>query len=95
MDVSDIQVELKYCERCGGLWLRPQGGEGVYCSTCRTCLAESADRMNSANDAGRSPRKVPRGKFRISGGKAQGGKLGESSARIESLQGVAALEVRS
>jgi len=21
---SEIQVELKYCERCGGLWLRPQ-----------------------------------------------------------------------
>src|ERR1039458_7035701 len=26
---QEIQVELKYCERCGGLWLRPQGADGV------------------------------------------------------------------
>jgi len=30
MEGSEIQVELKYCERCGGLWLRPQGTNGVY-----------------------------------------------------------------
>jgi|HubBroStandDraft_6_1064221.scaffolds.fasta_scaffold319670_3 Zn-finger nucleic acid-binding protein len=28
------QVELKYCERCGGLWLRRIGEERVYCVTC-------------------------------------------------------------
>ena len=28
------QVELKYCERCGGLWLRPKGEEEVYCPEC-------------------------------------------------------------
>jgi len=27
MEGSEIQVELKYCERCGGLWLRPQGNK--------------------------------------------------------------------
>src|SRR5208337_2017542 len=36
---SEIQVELKYCERCGGLWLRPQGADGVYCDSCRVRLA--------------------------------------------------------
>ena len=28
-------VELKYCERCGGLWLRRQGEEAVMCGPCR------------------------------------------------------------
>jgi Zn-finger nucleic acid-binding protein len=30
----ELQFELKYCERCGGLWLRPMGGEQVYCGSC-------------------------------------------------------------
>lgn len=31
-----IQLELKYCERCGGLWLRRlQGAPGVYCAACQ------------------------------------------------------------
>jgi len=30
-----IQLELKYCERCGGLWLRLQGISEVYCASCR------------------------------------------------------------
>ena len=93
MEGSDIQVELKYCERCGGLWLRPQGGAGVYCSGCRACLEELSDRMNSPNHGERSPRKVPR-RAPSPGGKAQRERPDESSARIESLQGVAALEVR-
>jgi hypothetical protein len=28
------QLELKYCERCGGLWLRNKGEEEVYCPGC-------------------------------------------------------------
>jgi hypothetical protein len=28
------QLELKYCERCGGLWLRRKGSQRVYCVTC-------------------------------------------------------------
>ena len=37
MEVDDlrvIQLELKYCERCGGLWLREQGSSMVYCIGC-------------------------------------------------------------
>ena len=34
------KLELKYCERCGGLWLRPQGGEAVYCARCEEAIAE-------------------------------------------------------
>ncbi|MBZ5599548.1 MAG: zf-TFIIB domain-containing protein [Acidobacteriia bacterium] len=37
MEVTEIEVielELKYCERCGGLWLRRWGEEEVYCPPC-------------------------------------------------------------
>jgi hypothetical protein len=29
-----VRVELKYCERCGGLWLRAWGTEDIYCPPC-------------------------------------------------------------
>jgi len=29
-----IRLELKYCECCGGLWLRRQGMGRVYCAAC-------------------------------------------------------------
>jgi hypothetical protein len=32
-------MELKYCERCGGLWLRRPGQDGVDCGRCRARLA--------------------------------------------------------
>jgi hypothetical protein len=28
------EVELKYCERCGGLWLRLKGNVEIYCAPC-------------------------------------------------------------
>jgi len=31
---NQTQLELKYCERCGGLWLRPVGGGQIYCAGC-------------------------------------------------------------
>jgi hypothetical protein len=31
---SELQLELKYCERCGGLWLRPVAGGQIYCVAC-------------------------------------------------------------
>ena len=31
---TESQFELKYCERCGGLWLRPMGGGQIYCVRC-------------------------------------------------------------
>jgi hypothetical protein len=37
---SELQFELKYCERCGGLWLRPVGGRQVYCTGCGRAMAE-------------------------------------------------------
>jgi Zn-finger nucleic acid-binding protein len=37
---AEISFELKYCERCGGLWLRPTGGEQIYCRVCAGAMAE-------------------------------------------------------
>ena len=36
---AEIRMELKYCERCGGLWIR-EGGAGVYCDRCRSKVAD-------------------------------------------------------
>jgi hypothetical protein len=35
-----IHLDLKYCERCGGLWLRPSGTDTPYCAACLLALAE-------------------------------------------------------
>jgi Zn-finger nucleic acid-binding protein len=32
---EEVAVELKYCERCGGLWLRRHGHDEVCCGRCR------------------------------------------------------------
>ena len=34
-----IELELKYCERCGTLWLRLRGSEVVVCRACARALA--------------------------------------------------------
>jgi Zn-finger nucleic acid-binding protein len=36
----ESSLELKYCERCGGLWLRPAGGNQIYCVICSRAMAE-------------------------------------------------------
>jgi Zn-finger nucleic acid-binding protein len=50
MEVADADIELgnieelelKYCARCGGLWLRLKGCRQVYCSPCVPKMAEFA-----------------------------------------------------
>jgi hypothetical protein len=37
---NESSLELKYCERCGGLWLRPVGGGQIYCTSCATAMGE-------------------------------------------------------
>jgi LSD1 subclass zinc finger protein len=85
-----IHVELKYCERCGGLWLRPEGAEEVYCASCRAVLAA----MPNAEEA--PARKARRRKARLPGASAQGEAAREDlgrPVRIDYLEGVAAMEV--
>jgi len=33
-----VRLELKYCEFCGGLWLRERGCQEVHCENCRVQL---------------------------------------------------------
>lgn len=34
-----VSLELKVCEGCGGLWVRPQGEQQPYCHRCQVRLA--------------------------------------------------------
>ena len=34
-----VYFQLKYCERCGGLWLRPDGAATPYCRNCERIMA--------------------------------------------------------
>ena len=84
---EEMRVELKYCERCGGLWLRTPGSEGVHCDGCRIRLAAMpcARELPIATASSRKPR-LP--------GSAPVRKL-PAPARIDHLQGVAVMEVRA
>ena len=86
MEGEEIQVELKYCERCGGLWLRPQGTDGAYCDSCRVFLetrpSPPAAILRKARDR---KRHAPR--TNISGEDFQ------RMAQLDYLQGVATMEV--
>jgi hypothetical protein len=37
---NEAQLELKYCERCGGLWLRQVGGGQIYCAGCTPQMSQ-------------------------------------------------------
>ena len=37
---NELRVELKYCERCGALWLRDPSSGHVYCEHCRPRMDE-------------------------------------------------------
>jgi Zn-finger nucleic acid-binding protein len=86
MEGKEIQVELKYCERCGGLWLRAQGIDGVYCASCRMRLAAMPDPAKAP------PLNSRRRKPRMKKADLQREDV-QNPAQIDSLQGVAAAEV--
>ena len=37
---NEQRVELKYCEHCGGLWVRESGAGVVYCDNCQPKVAD-------------------------------------------------------
>jgi ribosomal protein L37AE/L43A len=37
---NEVGMELKYCEHCGGLWVRERGAGTIYCDRCQTKVAE-------------------------------------------------------
>ena len=36
----EVRVELKYCEHCGGLWVRERGAGLVFCEKCQAKVDE-------------------------------------------------------
>lgn len=38
-EMEIVQMELKYCERCGGLWMRQTGSGDPYCPGCAPWMA--------------------------------------------------------
>ncbi len=39
-----VGLELKYCEQCGGLWLRRRGSDECYCAACARFLEDTPPR---------------------------------------------------
>ena len=93
LESTQVQVELKYCERCGGLFLRPQAGESVYCDGCTAYLTARSDFANGANSSGAPDRRVRKPRV-VKGPRLPKHDL-HGAARIEYLEGVAAREVRA
>ena len=87
LEDAERNVELKYCERCGGLFLRTPGAGIVYCGGC-------AARMAGPESAGVVPsRPQPRKRgARLTGGPAREPNQ-QGSGTIECLRGVATEEV--
>jgi hypothetical protein len=68
-----IQMELKYCERCGGLWLRVKASGLVFCGPCAQAVAGLLPRGddNGADTAmGMSAEMPENGAFWVEGGQA-------------------------
>jgi hypothetical protein len=51
-----MRMELKYCERCGGLWLRPAGSGLSYCPGCAKEMAQFPAVRLKPHDAGEEGR---------------------------------------
>jgi hypothetical protein len=43
--MNDLRLELKVCEGCGALWVRPTRAPGVYCGGCTRKLSEFPDAL--------------------------------------------------
>ncbi len=49
-----VGLELKYCEQCGGLWLRPRGSDQCYCAACAHFLEDMPLRVRDNRRRGGS-----------------------------------------
>jgi hypothetical protein len=86
----ETSVELKYCERCGGLFLRTPGEGAVYCAACAFRLAAEPDFEKTIHSW---PRRRSRG-ARLANGPKEKPRL-RGSGQIGYLQGVATAEARA
>jgi DNA-directed RNA polymerase subunit RPC12/RpoP len=55
MGQKEVAMELKYCERCGGLWLRRLGQDAVHCGRCRAQI------VAMLRGRGRAPKRIQAG----------------------------------
>ena len=46
-NASEVRMELKYCEHCGGLWVRECGAGVVYCRKCQAEVEEMPSRKKA------------------------------------------------
>jgi hypothetical protein len=68
-----IQLELKYCERCGGLFLRQLGIGELYCAGCAEQMSDSRS-MPKARSRPRLPvNRDSRGLFEVAKRAGTGG----------------------
>jgi ribosomal protein S27AE len=83
--IEGVNLDLKYCERCGGLWLRAANTEGIHCGAC------------SAHFLALPKRGEAKSRRRRKKGRAEGNRRREESKgpfQIEYLTGVAEKENR-
>jgi hypothetical protein len=90
MEGVEAQLELKYCERCGGLFLRPQAAPVVYCVSCTARFVQS----NFAEPPSPAPLRKNRNPRMVKGPNLHERDV-QGAAQIECLLGVAALEAGS
>jgi hypothetical protein len=60
VESPEAQMELKYCERCGGLFLRPTATAGVHCGSCSLHLAARPHLAENLNNGPRHKARKPR-----------------------------------
>ena len=65
-----VQLELKYCERCGALWLRLRGSDVVFCDACARAVAGLLPRLVVAGRPARAVHEPEKETFWAEGGNA-------------------------
>ena len=91
MEATEEHVELKYCERCGGLFLRAQGASIIYCGGCALRLAAEPELAEVIGEAGRRRSRSAR----LGKGPKPGERELQGMAKIEYLHAVAGMEAWS
>jgi len=88
LESTEVRIELKYCERCGGLFFRAHETSLVYCNSCHVRQTQWEAPAPLPRHAGRADRRSPR--IPILRGAAA-----ERRVSIGTLRGIASLEVHA
>jgi hypothetical protein len=86
LDSTQERIELKYCERCGGLFFRAHDTGLVYCASCSVRRTDWDTPVLFSKRLGGRPGRKPRITV-LRGAAAEGG------GQIGVLQGIAVGEV--